>query len=236
MSEVSENLHLNLEIKMQEPFGKFYSKTFTGSMRGSGSHVIALMAYAIANAKPPDGVVEINVELAAFQIGDSVERIQEALEYLLSPDPKSRSQVDDGRRMVRVGEYLYRLVNWKTYRDGTDYEARRAYWADRQKAHRAAKKGGGEVVPAGEKPPQEPVAKFKKPTIAELELHAAKIGLAIEEVDKFLNYYESNGWRVGRNPMKSWQHALVNWKNNLKQYGPKQFGKPIVPPDHSKGF
>jgi hypothetical protein len=192
------------------------------------------MAYAVSNAKPPDGVVEINVELAAFQIGDSVERIQEALNYLLAPDPKSRSQEDDGRRMIRVGEYLYRLVNWKTYRDGTDYEARRAYWSDRQKAHRAAKKeSGGDAPPVVDKPP---VAKFKKPTIAELELHAAKIGLPVDEVDKFLNYYESNGWRVGRNPMKKWEASLVNWKNNLKNYGAKQFGKPVVKPNHEGGF
>lgn len=58
--------------------------------------------------------------------------------------------------------------------------------------------------------------KFTKPTIEELTLHAAKIGLPESEVKRFLNYYESNGWRVGKNPMKSWPHAMQTWKLNYE--------------------
>jgi uncharacterized protein YdaU (DUF1376 family) len=38
------------------------------------------------------------------------------------------------------------------------------------------------------------------------------------EAEKFVNYYESNGWKVGKNPMKSWTHAVNNWITNTKQY------------------
>jgi hypothetical protein len=38
------------------------------------------------------------------------------------------------------------------------------------------------------------------------------------EGEKFWNYYESNGWRVGRNPMKNWKAAAANWNKNAKQY------------------
>lgn len=58
------------------------------------------------------------------------------------------------------------------------------------------------------------VKRFTKPTEAEVMTQCAKIGLPDAEGAKFLSYYESNGWRVGRNPMKSWPHALQNWKNN----------------------
>lgn len=30
---------------------------------------------------------------------------------------------------------------------------------------------------------------------------------------KFCAYYESQGWRVGKNPMKDWKAAVVNWAN-----------------------
>lgn len=30
--------------------------------------------------------------------------------------------------------------------------------------------------------------------------------------EKFIAYYESNGWKVGRNPMKDWQAAVRNWE------------------------
>lgn len=38
------------------------------------------------------------------------------------------------------------------------------------------------------------------------------------EAEKFFNYYESNGWKVGKNPMKSWTHAANNWISNKKEY------------------
>lgn len=54
--------------------------------------------------------------------------------------------------------------------------------------------------------------KFTPPTIEEVKLHAAKIGLPEIEAEKFFCYYESNGWRVGRNPMAVWRGALAGWK------------------------
>ncbi len=64
---------------------------------------------------------------------------------------------------------------------------------------------------------QKTYSRFIKPVIEEAKLHAAKIGLPISEAEKFFSYYESNGWRVGRNPMKSWQAAMVNWKRNWQE-------------------
>lgn len=37
------------------------------------------------------------------------------------------------------------------------------------------------------------------------------------DAEHFFSYYESNGWRVGRNPMKSWKGALTTWVKNNKQ-------------------
>ena len=121
-------------------------------MRGAGSPVIALMAYCVAHAKPPVGEVEINVELVAFQIGDSVENIQKALDFLLADDPKSRQKSEGGKRLLKLGDFLYRLVNWQFYRDGTDYDSRRVYWSKKQSERRARIKKGSnfqDVITAG---------------------------------------------------------------------------------------
>ena len=52
------------------------------------------------------------------------------------------------------------------------------------------------------------------------EYMAIRIGIdqAKIEAEKFVNYYESNGWKVGKNPMKSWGAAANNWITNSKQY------------------
>jgi len=52
------------------------------------------------------------------------------------------------------------------------------------------------------------------------EYMSLRIGIdqAKIEAEKFVNYYTSNGWKVGKNPMKSWTHAVNNWITNAKQY------------------
>jgi len=52
------------------------------------------------------------------------------------------------------------------------------------------------------------------------EYMAIRIGAeqAKIEAEKFVNYYTSNGWKVGKNPMKSWSAAANNWITNTKQY------------------
>ena len=42
---------------------------------------------------------------------------------------------------------------------------------------------------------------------------------------RFVNYYESNGWKVGRNAMKDWRAAANNWLLNAKSYADKAAGK-----------
>lgn len=34
------------------------------------------------------------------------------------------------------------------------------------------------------------------------------------EAQRFWDYYQSNGWKVGRNPMKDWKAAVRNWQRN----------------------
>ena len=58
--------------------------------------------------------------------------------------------------------------------------------------------------------------RFAPPSLDEVKLQAAKIGLPEVEAEKFWNHFESNGWRVGgRSPMRKWPASLQNW--NLRQ-------------------
>lgn len=52
--------------------------------------------------------------------------------------------------------------------------------------------------------------KFKPPTLMEVETYCAERGLQID-AERFIDYYASNGWRVGKSPMKDWQAAVRNW-------------------------
>lgn len=50
------------------------------------------------------------------------------------------------------------------------------------------------------------------PTLPEIRLQAAKIGLPDTEAELFFYHYQSNGWLVGKTPMKCWLSALSGWK------------------------
>lgn len=52
--------------------------------------------------------------------------------------------------------------------------------------------------------------KFKPPTLMEVETYCVERGLPID-AERFIDYYSSNGWRVGNSPMKDWQAAARNW-------------------------
>lgn len=53
--------------------------------------------------------------------------------------------------------------------------------------------------------------KFVQPTTEELKDFFTNKGLtdtrAAEKAEAFINFYTSNGWKVGKNPMKSWEGA-----------------------------
>lgn len=58
---------------------------------------------------------------------------------------------------------------------------------------------------------------FYKPSVEAMKLHAAKIGLPPLEAEKAWHFYESKGWKVGNQPMKSWQSVLVTWRERWKE-------------------
>ena len=54
-----------------------------------------------------------------------------------------------------------------------------------------------------------PRAKFTPPTQIEAETFALEIGFT--RCGTWLDFYASNGWKVGRNPMKDWKACMRKW-------------------------
>lgn len=53
--------------------------------------------------------------------------------------------------------------------------------------------------------------KDKYPTIEEAESYFIEKGASKIESDKFFYFYESKGWKVGKNPMVNWKSAASGW-------------------------
>ena len=58
--------------------------------------------------------------------------------------------------------------------------------------------------------------KFKKPNLKELKEYFLKLGEQ-DESEVMYDFYESKGWKIGKNSMKCWKSATRNWIRRSKK-------------------
>lgn len=72
----------------------------------------------------------------------------------------------------------------------------------------------------GEEPKRK---RFTAPTVEEVDAYAREKGYTGLDAQRFVDYYESKGWVVGKNsPMKDWQASVRNWVARDKATKPAQ--------------
>jgi hypothetical protein len=94
--------------------------------------------------------------------------------------------------------------------DGNPTETRRKP-VDRIEENRIDKNRTEEIEQVAIAPTKN--TKFQKPTLTELQSYCSERNNSVRP-EKFLAYYESNGWRVGKNPMKDWKACVRTWENS----------------------
>lgn len=60
-------------------------------------------------------------------------------------------------------------------------------------------------------------SRFKPPTVEEVRAFCAEKSYSVD-AEAFVAHYEANGWKVGRNAMKSWQSACVTWHKRSGEF------------------
>jgi len=72
------------------------------------------------------------------------------------------------------------------------------------------------------KPKKSP--KFSKPHSNQIKAYCMENGYDVD-ASRFVDYYDANGWKVGRNSMKDWKATVRTWNSR---------NKPQVPPKDTK--
>ena len=57
--------------------------------------------------------------------------------------------------------------------------------------------------------------RFTPPTLEEVRAYCRERGNAVDP-ERWHDYYSSNGWKVGKNPMKDWKAAVRTWERDDK--------------------
>lgn len=134
-------------------YGKSFESKFEGSLVGAGFNVWAVWDYIIT--KTHFGVIELNPKLLAFTLAGTrkgaEDEVLAAIDFLCAPDAESRSKEMEGRRLVREGQFQYRVVNWEHYQAMKKAADRRDYNREAQVKHRAKLKAALENGEAAKK-------------------------------------------------------------------------------------
>ena len=77
------------------------------------------------------------------------------------------------------------------------------------------------------KPPAH--TRFSPPSVQEIEEYCTEKGFLLD-AERFVDYYASIGWRVGKNPMKDWRAAVRTWvKKDSPKPEPENCGYVLAP-------
>lgn len=66
---------------------------------------------------------------------------------------------------------------------------------------------------------------FTRPSVEDVAEYCREHSLNVD-AKRFVDYYNSNGWRVGRNPMKDWKATCRNWSRTDEKPKGKLKSKP----------
>lgn len=78
-----------------------------------------------------------------------------------------------------------------------------------------------DICASNDAPPPEKKHKkkrFTKPTLEEVRFYCAERGNNVDP-QQFMDHYDSNGWKVGKNDMKDWKAAVRTWERNEYESG-----------------
>jgi hypothetical protein len=207
-------------------FGKHFASMYEGSMMGAGPTVFAVWGYVISKAV--NGEVELNPRLITVLIGSTEEDVESAIDYLCSEDPRSRNKDENGRRLVKTGEYSYSVTSHALYRGIRHEDDRRDYNRRKQAEYREKKKPCTEVyhgVPpsahteaeaeaeaeAEKKKKGASTKRFIPPSVDDVKAYCEERGNKVD-ASSFIDHYAANGWMRGKSKIKDWKACVRTWE------------------------
>jgi hypothetical protein len=119
-------------------FAKIFAQIFDSTI--AKDYVVRHVFMDMLVLADRDGVVDMTVDAIARRTNVPQDLVDHAIKELMNPDLKSRSKAESGARITPIDsgrDWGWQIVNYEHYRNIRDEEARRTYFRDKQRAHRA---------------------------------------------------------------------------------------------------
>jgi len=122
-------------------YGKLFDKMYDGTLADDWQALITFQQLIILC--DADGVVDMTPGSISRRTGIPIEHIEHGLEVLSSPDPYSRTEGDEGKRIALIDAHRpwgWYLINHSKYRNLQDSDTVREQTRERVRRHRESKK------------------------------------------------------------------------------------------------
>lgn len=77
---------------------------------------------------------------------------------------------------------------------------------------------------------KEKATRFSPPTLEEVKAYCQERKNDINS-ERFIDFYQSKNWMIGKNKMKDWKAAIRNWERNEKKGGNNESVQEYIIPD-----
>lgn len=219
-------------------YGKIFDSIYDGTLAEDWRALITFQQFIVLC--DADGMVDMTPQAISRRTGIPIEHIKAGIEVLEKADKYSRTPEEDGKRIELIDEHRpwgWHIVNHEKYKNMRDADTIRAQTRERVRRHRekkravtdgnAQKRHTDKDINTNTDTPNRSVKRFKKPTLQEISQYCKDRNNGIDP-ERFFDYNESSGWKVGNKAMKDWKAAVRNWErrevksNGTHQQAPKQ--------------
>jgi hypothetical protein len=124
-------------------FAKVYTQIFDSSI--AENHTVRHVFMDLLVLADSDGVVDMTQAAISRRTNVPLDVLEPAMQVLSEPDPDSRSEAEEGRRIALVDphrDWGWRIINYEHYRKLRDEEGRRSYHREYMKNYRRSVKNG----------------------------------------------------------------------------------------------
>lgn len=157
---------------------------------------------------------------------DGETRFEGSLAYIARKTKSSRDTARNALRRLMEENLIERTI---VNKNGVEFHTYRANPVGGGKIQGGMEKfneGGGKIQPNNKEDNKDIYTLSNKrggfvpPTIEQVQAYCTERGNRVN-ADAFIAFYESNGWKVGKNAMKDWKAAVRTWeqRDNAKPQG-----------------
>lgn len=168
-----------------------------------------------------EGLILADFELLAYDLRDDAKKIKRIIEDFdlfyrkgkqfgsYSVDRRLGERLEKSEKARRAGLASAKAKSTSVEREPNDSPTIKK--GKKERIERKIEKTGG--------------PRFAEPTIEEVLAYCRERGNGVDP-NRFHAYYTSNGWKVGKNPMKDWRAAVRTWERDGAE--PKSLIQKIV--------